>query len=710
MFRVVRILSLALPLVLSVTSGAAAGLRVGAAIVDITPQQLPVLVNGSMTSRSVDKIKTHVNARAVVLDDGTERIGIVVVDSCLMPRQFLDEAKQLAATRTSIRTDRMLISATHTHTAPSSMAALGTEADAQYVPFLRQKLADALVAAEQNLQPARVGWGSGEAAQFTALRRWVRRPDRVAEDPFGNLTVRANMHSANNLDDVIGPSGPEDPQLALIAFEDLSGKPLAVLANFSMHYFGDKDISADYFGLFCDSMQRYLAREHGADEDKVVAIMSHGCSGDIWRRDYVRRPAISEGTIEAYTQGLLDVAKQAYLDCEYEESADLAMQEARQTMKYRVPDAQRLKWAEEIYEELDGRLPKTRPEIYAREQVYLHQMQETEVVTQAIRIGEIAIATTPTETYALTGLKLKLQSPKPKTMVIELANGGDGYIPPPEQHPLGGYNTWAARSAGLEPSAEARIVATLLDSLEQVCDSSRRPFVQSIGNKTQAILDSSPHAYWRLDSFSAGNLRSSTTTSTSAMFEPGVLFFLPGPPAFTAGEEVNRCSHFAGGRINAYLPDVEKQFSVVLSLWNGMPLNARDVTGWLVSRDRSDVTTRGGIHLGLAGTGENSGKLILRVGDAPPVFGRTAIERWKWEQVALVCDTNTVRVYIAGNSSPEIQFELPKDSSFVAAPAIASMFLGGRSDNDSNWEGKLDEIAIYDRALLASEVMEILAK
>ena len=42
-------------------------------------------------------------------------------------------------------------------------------------------------------------------------------------------------------------------------------------------------------------------------------------------------------------------------------------------------------------------------------------------------------------------------------MVIELANGGDGYIPPPEMHAWGGYNTWAARSAGLEVMAEPKI-------------------------------------------------------------------------------------------------------------------------------------------------------------------------------------------------------------------------------------------------------------
>ena len=106
-----------------------AELRAGAAVVDVTPVQFPVLVNGGMTSRSASKVNTRVNARAIVLDDGRRRLGIVVVDSCMMPRPLLDEAKQLASQRTKIKPDHMLISATHTHTAPASMGCLGTNAD-----------------------------------------------------------------------------------------------------------------------------------------------------------------------------------------------------------------------------------------------------------------------------------------------------------------------------------------------------------------------------------------------------------------------------------------------------------------------------------------------------------------------------------------------------------------------------------------------------
>ena len=105
----------------------------GAAVVDVNTKTFPVLVNGGMLSRSADSVKTPVNARAIVLDDGHERLAIVVVDSCMMPRPLLDDAKALAALRTQIRADRMMISATHTHSAPSSLACLGTDADEDYV-------------------------------------------------------------------------------------------------------------------------------------------------------------------------------------------------------------------------------------------------------------------------------------------------------------------------------------------------------------------------------------------------------------------------------------------------------------------------------------------------------------------------------------------------------------------------------------------------
>jgi hypothetical protein len=382
--------------------------KAGAAVIDITPPKLPVLVNGGMLSRYVDKINTRVNVRAIVATDGKTQIAIVVADSCMMSREVLDDAKKMASAKTGIPADRMLISATHAHSAPASMGCLGTDADPAYVPFLKEKLVEAIAAAQAELKPARIGFAKADAAEFTALRQWIRRPDKLAEDPFGNLSVRANMHAGAKWDDAVGESGPEDPDLSLISIQTQDGKPLAVLANFSMHYFGDKDISADYFGLFSEGLQQRIPA------GKMVGIMSHGCSGDIYRVDYkVPAEQRPKPTIDEYTNGLLDIAMKAYAGIQYRDDVDVAMAEKRMTLKYRVPDKQRLEWAQRIMAEVGDRIPKTTTEVYAREQILLHEKQQTEIVVQALRIGDIGIATTPNETYAITGLKIKAASPLP---------------------------------------------------------------------------------------------------------------------------------------------------------------------------------------------------------------------------------------------------------------------------------------------------------
>jgi hypothetical protein len=694
---------------------AQAELKAGAAVVDVTPTQFPVLVNGGMTSRSADKVTTPINARAIVLDDGRERLGIVVVDSCMMPRPLLDEAKALASRRTKIQPDRMLISASHSHTAPASMGCLGTDADPNYVPFLREKLAETLAAAEANLEPARVGWAVGSAAQFTALRRWIRRPDRIADDPFGNPTVRANMHAGRDWDDVTGESGPEDPDLSLISLQAKDGRPIAVLANFSMHYFGGQPaLSADYFGLFCEGLKSRIAAGQDGNHPPFVGIMSHGCSGDIWRRDYTR-PAASteeEPTVESYTKGLLDIALAAYETIVYSEQADLAMAEARLNLKYRVPDKQLLQWAQRIVDQMGDRLPKTTPEVYAREQIILYERQSTEIVVQALRIGDIGIATTPNETYALTGLKLKLQSPLPKTMVIELANGGDGYIPPPEQLLLGGYNTWPARSAGLEVQAEPKITETALGLLERVAGRPRRDFKQGCGPACEAILKAKPAAYWRMDEVAGPVAVDSTGQNRDAFYEPAVAFFLEGPQSdvFCAQGETNRAAHFAGGRLRSRIANLGEKYSVSLWFWNGMPVDGRAVTGWMFSRGHDHGLGPNGDHLGIGGTAGDPGKLIFLHGNdaegAKPVVGRTEIQRWNWYHVVLVRDGARVRIHLDGNAQPEIETESP--AGFPAG--FDRLFFGGRCDNDSNWEGRLDEIAVFDRPLSLEEIGELSAR
>lgn len=685
----------------------------GTAKTDVTPTTLPVIVNGGMTSRTVDQIKTPLSARSLAFSDGQETLVIVVVDSCMMPRALLDQAKELASEKSGIPREHMLISATHTHTAGSCMGALGTPADPVYSLYLTKKLVEAILAPLNNMVPAQIGWGEIDAGDYTALRRWVIHPSRVKNDPFGNPTVRANMHAATKRDDVTGPSGPEDPMLSILSVRTAEGKPLAMLANFSMHYFGDKDISADYFGLFCEGLKEEIAPE----DDRFLAIMSHGCSGDIWRFDYEKSSdrASDTSTIEGYSADLRRLAREAIGDITYEIPTSLAMAETRLPLKYRVPDQQRLEWGARIKSELGEKLPSTQPEVYAVEQTILAELKETEVVVQGLRLGEhISIATTPCETYALTGLKIKAASPTKHTMVIELANGGDGYIPPPEQHLLGGYNTWAARSAGLEVQAEPKITEAAIQMIEQVTQQPRADRRPGPGPAALQTLSLKPRAYWRLDEFAGARAYDASPNGLDATYEPQILFYLPGPQnaAFAEGG-LNRSAHFAGDRLSARIPGLTgTDYTVSLWFWSGTAPGLMTETEWLFSRGRDYDTTGfstqesrkapplGGDHIGLKDTA--TGARMVRqsnqsLGEWPE---SPAIQRWTWHHLIFARDKNATRIYLDGVLTGSESSEQPEISP-------DTFFFGGSCAGNGFFQGRLDEIAVFDKALSEEEIAEL---
>ena len=86
---------------LLVATQAWAEFRAGAAKVDITPKVWPVQLVGSFRERLADKAHDPLYARAVVCDDGQTRLAMVIVDNCLIGRNYLDRAKALAAKRLS---------------------------------------------------------------------------------------------------------------------------------------------------------------------------------------------------------------------------------------------------------------------------------------------------------------------------------------------------------------------------------------------------------------------------------------------------------------------------------------------------------------------------------------------------------------------------------------------------------------------------------
>jgi hypothetical protein len=170
---------------------------------------------------------------------------------------------------------------------------------------------------------------------------------------------------------------------------------------------------------------------------------------------------------------------------------------------------------------------------------------------------------------------------------------------------------------------------------------------------------------------------------------------------------MNRAAHFAGGRLRSRIPELGDRYSVSLCIWNGMPIDAREISGWIFSRGRDKGLGPYGDHLGIGGT-THPGKLIFQHGNtdsgAKLLAGKTVIERWTWNHVVLVRDGETLRVHLNGNPQPEIEAAVPADF----PQNFEDLFFGGRCDNLSNWEGRLDEIAVFDRALSATDVEKLI--
>lgn len=702
----------------------AASFRAGASAVDVSPPKLPAIRNGGFLEAIWNRTADPLYARSLVLDDGERTIVLSVVDSCMLPTDICDAIKALVTERTGIPCERILVSATHTHSAPSAMAmCLGTRKDEAYTKFLIPAVAEGIVEAWENRRPARAGWTSVDAPEFTHCRRWIYQRGVTLTDPFGGKTVRAMMHPGYENPSTSGPAGPIDPELSLfsVVTDDEAETPIAALANYSMHYFGAPGaFSADYFGEVAEKMETALGGNEGGGP--VVGLFSQGTSGDLHWMDY-SRPKREGYTRAEYSEGFARRAIEALGKIEHRADLTLAMAEERLRLERRRPSPERLDWAAKLNAErlarpADQQQPKDRPEVYAAQAEWITENAETDVVLQAIRIGDLAITALPNEVYGITGLKLKTQSPLDATFNIELANGADGYIPPPEQHALGGYTTWPASTAGLEVQAEPRIVTTLLDLLEQVTGKKPRPLADSSGPYAEAVLADGPVAYWRLDDFHAPEVRDAVgRLSPPARFEDGIALHLPGvqreggaistppetPSPFT-GSEPNSAAHFAGGRIVAEIPELsgKREYSVSLWFWNSFPTDKHPVTGYLLSRGIDGDRKALGEHLGIGGTSRDtrSGRLFFYTGNevGEVVNGTTELARRDWHHVVISRKGEQLRVYLDGR--PEIEAEVP----WTLADDARHLFVGGRCDDFANFDGKLDEVAVFDRALDETEV------
>ena len=447
-------------------------LRAGAAAVDITPLEFPVNMPGGFSPMPAESAHDPLHARALVLSDGEVTLAMVVVDSLGASPEVLDEAKQIAADATGIPLGRMLISSTHTHSGPPSNTKAGPAAAVAYRQRFIDGTARSIIEAHANLRPAKLGVASHPLPDEVFNRRWFLKPGKMPLNPFGELDM-VKMNPGTNPDVLDQPAGPTDPDITVISVQDDRRRPLALFANYSLHYVGAApggQVSADYFGEFSRLMP---SRLRGGDG--FVAMMSNGTSGDINNIPFMvaRPPREPFEQIRIVAHKAADTAWFAHQKIEgFRSDPPLGVIERTVTLQYRRPTDEQVQAAREVLalKDLDAieRLPRL-AQHYARKVVQAAERTETTllVTLQAIRIGDDAVCGIPFETIAEIGLELKDRSPFRHTMVIGLANGRHGYLPTPRQHRFGGYETWLGTNV-VQEDTSVILIEQLLEMLAEL--------------------------------------------------------------------------------------------------------------------------------------------------------------------------------------------------------------------------------------------------
>lgn len=463
--------------VASAAGAIAAELKAGAFAMDVTPLKFPISMNGNMQDHPAQRAHDPLHARCLVLDDGKTRIAMVVVDNCLIPRELMDDAKRQARKLTGIPTERMLISATHAHSCPAVTPAFQSEADDDYVKFLAERIAAGIQKANENLAPAQIAWGSGRDESQVFNRRWWLKEPSNETNPFGRMD-QVRMNPGYNNPKVTKPAGPVDPEVSFLSVRSPDGRPRAFLANYSLHYVGGTaggELSADYFGAFAERIAQLLHANgpaSGPAQPPFVGIISNGTSGDVNNIDFslATRPRLEPyEKMKLVADSVANAAITAHATAEYLSSVSIAMREAELELKVRKPAAEDIAYAKDRLAKAGPFPYKAMADIYARETLKLVDYPDTvRLKLQAIRIGDLGIVAIPCEVFAEIGLEIKRRSPLPRTFTISLANGYNGYLPTPQQHELGGYETWRARSSYLEEGASPKIVDVVLKLLNEV--------------------------------------------------------------------------------------------------------------------------------------------------------------------------------------------------------------------------------------------------
>jgi neutral ceramidase len=251
--------------------------RAGAASVVITPPPGTPMA-GYYRLRTADGVLDDLHAKALVVEQDGAKAAFVTLDLITVTRKVAVAARELIAAQTGIAPERVMISATHSHTGP--VLARDSEIDSvtggdisvvqNYSEALPALITRSVAEANASLAAARASAAVGREESISFNRRFWLTDGTVGWNP-PKLSPT-----------IVAPAGPIDPEVGVLFLEKTGtpSLPLASYVNFALHpdVVGGTRISADYPG----SLARQLASVHGPE---MVTLFANGCCGNLNHRN-----------------------------------------------------------------------------------------------------------------------------------------------------------------------------------------------------------------------------------------------------------------------------------------------------------------------------------------------------------------------------------------------------------------------------------------
>jgi neutral ceramidase len=431
-------------------------LRVGVAAVDITPPPGCDLSGFIARQNPSVGVRDPVFARALTLDDGQTTVALLTCDLLGLEARTIATIRQQIAQATRIPATRIMIAASHTHSAPASMFLNGCgTTDPAWLAELPGSCVTATTSAIAVAQPARLAAGVVEVEGISANRR------------VGN--------------------GPIDRTLEIVRVDDGDGAPFAVLFNYACHPVtpgaSNRLISADFPG----ALTRHFEAQTGA-----TVLFANGASAGINPAGLIGVPIDRNGNfamVEEMGRRLAHGALRRWSNLAPVEGTRIQVASRVLPLPFRpAPSEDELATFDAIQQGDMTAVDDTTSMCYRNAAALRDWVRRTrddvssgrfrgliDAEIQVITVGDVALIGIPGEFFTSLGLQIKQSSPFPHTHILTFTNGNIGYIPAREAYPDGGYEVdiayrYYGYPAGLAPEAGEMIVATAVELLQAAAE------------------------------------------------------------------------------------------------------------------------------------------------------------------------------------------------------------------------------------------------